>query len=367
MSFFCSCAETVGAHKTIAVRNIVNIVVILFMVIFICLPAKIHKIWFRWPIQHFFCLKSSMIINEYTLMSSYDGLPVSLLEVRPETRPLAVMQIAHGMCGYKERYLPFMKYMASHGVMCIANDHRGHGHSILSDDDLGFMYEGGYEALVSDMRMVFKFGAESCPATPFYLLGHSMGSLASLLFAKRWGGELSGLILCGVPSRPFFTTLMRSGLKMLVSAGGGRLKLKFTQNLTSYLYNRRFKAEGVQAWTCSDPSMRLLIGGTATTGFYFAVNGLYNLMCMLDSAYSKESSDKYGNGLSGLPVLLMSGEEDPCSDFTSSLYKISKILTMAGSSEIIIKTYPAMRHEILNETGKEKVWLDILQQIKRSR
>jgi len=35
----------------------------------------------------------------------------------------------------------------------------------------------------------------------------------------------------------------------------------------------------------------------------------------------------------------------------------------AGCSDIIIKTYPAMRHEILNETGREKVWLDILEQM----
>lgn len=303
-----------------------------------------------------------MIITEHTLISQYDGLPVSLLEVRPETQPSAIMQIAHGMCGFKERYLSFMEFMASHGVMCIANDHRGHGHSILSDEDLGFMYEGGYEALVSDMRMVYEFGSESCPAAPFYLLGHSMGSLASLLYAGRWSRGLSGMILCGIPSRPVFTPLMRAGLKMLVSSGGGRLKLKFTQDLTSYMYNCRFRSEGAQAWTCSDPSMRLLIGGTATTGFYFTANGSYNLMCMLDKAYSKEFS--YDDG-SSLPVLLLSGEDDPCSGFASSLHRISRVLATAGCSDIIIKTYPAMRHEILNETGKEKVWLDILQQIKK--
>lgn len=300
-------------------------------------------------------------------MSRYDGLPVSLLEVRPETQPLAVLQIAHGMCGYKERYLQFMEFMASHGVMCIANDHRGHGRSILSDGDLGYMYEGGYEALVSDMRMVYEFGSESCPAAPFYLLGHSMGSLASVLYARRWGRELSGLILCGIPSRPALTPLMRTALKMLVYAGGGRRRLKFTQDLTSYMYNRRFRSEGSQAWTCSEPSMRLMIDGTATAGFYFTVNGSYNLMCMLDEAYSKEFSYDAGSVLAGLPVLLLSGEDDPCSDFASSLHRISKVLATAACPDIIIKTYPAMRHEILNETGKEKVWLDILQQIKKSR
>lgn len=61
------------------------------------------------------------------LDSAYDGVSISVAAVRPESRPKAVLQISHGMCGCKERFLPFMEYMAAHGVACVANDHRGHG------------------------------------------------------------------------------------------------------------------------------------------------------------------------------------------------------------------------------------------------
>lgn len=78
----------------------------------------------------------------FKLKSRHDGLDISVLVMRPAGKVRAVLQIAHGMCGSKERYISFMAYMASHGVVCVAHDHRGHGQSILSSDDLGYMYEG---------------------------------------------------------------------------------------------------------------------------------------------------------------------------------------------------------------------------------
>ena len=49
-----------------------------------------------------------------TIVSEYDGLELSVLNVIPkEGRQICgVLQLVHGMCEYKERYLPFMKYMA---------------------------------------------------------------------------------------------------------------------------------------------------------------------------------------------------------------------------------------------------------------
>ena len=112
--------------------------------------------------------------TNFTLDSAYDGLHLSVLMVRPEGEPSAVLQLSHGMCGCKERYLPFMEYMSDHGVACVASDHRGHGASVLSKDDLGYMYSGGYVALVEDMKMVSDWTRKRFPDVPLFLLGHSM-------------------------------------------------------------------------------------------------------------------------------------------------------------------------------------------------
>lgn len=118
------------------------------------------------------------MVEEATLSSRFDGLDISVAVVRPQRKPDAVLQLSHGMSGCKERFLPFMEFMADHGVVCVANDHRGHGGSVKDRKDLGYMYEGGREALIDDMRGVTEAIRYEYPDAPVFLLGHSMGSLA---------------------------------------------------------------------------------------------------------------------------------------------------------------------------------------------
>ena len=63
--------------------------------------------------------------------SEADGLRISVLSISPDTPPYrGMIQIVHGMCEYKERYEPFMEYMAEKGYLTVIHDHRGHGRSV---------------------------------------------------------------------------------------------------------------------------------------------------------------------------------------------------------------------------------------------
>lgn len=53
-------------------------------------------------------------------------------------KPVAVLQICHGMIEYIDRYDGFARYMAERGFVVVGNDHLGHGKSVCTDDDLGF-------------------------------------------------------------------------------------------------------------------------------------------------------------------------------------------------------------------------------------
>lgn len=100
--------------------------------------------------------------------SAYDWLSISVAAVYPENHPKAVLQISHGMCGCKERFLPLMEYMAAHGVSCVANDHRGHGLSVKNEKDRGYMYKGGYKSLADDMKMVTDWTRKSFEDVPVF-------------------------------------------------------------------------------------------------------------------------------------------------------------------------------------------------------
>ena len=53
------------------------------------------------------------------IRSWFDGLGLSLLYTKPEGDIKGVIQISHGMCENKERYLPFMEYLAGKGYAAV--------------------------------------------------------------------------------------------------------------------------------------------------------------------------------------------------------------------------------------------------------
>lgn len=296
--------------------------------------------------------------TNFTIDSAYDDLRLSGVAVSPDSKPGAVLQIAHGMCGCKERYLDFMQYMADHGVACVACDHRGHGASIKAPKDLGYMYKGGYQALVADMKLVSDWTSTAFPGAPLVLLGHSMGSMAARIYAKKYDGGLSGLILSGSPGyNPMvkFAVLLTGALSIF---NEGRIRLNYIQKAVSSRFNSRFASDGPLSWVCSDPVVRWEMLCDPKTNFTFTANGLYNLMKMMEETYSWE-----GWGLTNpqLHIAFLSGEDDPCMGGETKLHDAAAMMYSLGYHNVTSALFTEMRHEILNEREKKVVWDDILE------
>lgn len=113
----------------------------------------------------------------FTIQSKVDGLMLDGLVVEPEegVQRTALLQLSHGMSEYKERYLPFMEFMAEHGVVCVIHDHRGHGKSVKSEQDLGFMYGAGGAGLVEDLFQVTVWAKKRVPGSAVYSDGTQYG------------------------------------------------------------------------------------------------------------------------------------------------------------------------------------------------
>ena len=62
-----------------------------------------------------------------------------------------------------------------------------------------------------------------------------------------------------------------------------------------------------------------------------------------------------------MPILFISGVDVPCMVSPGKFRKAVDRMRQAGYRDVTSKTYHGMRHEILNETGKEKVWNDVLE------
>lgn len=298
-----------------------------------------------------------MDVSFFTLDSAYDDLKISVVCVCPDVTPVAALQLSHGMCGSKERFLPLMEYLASKGVICFANDHRGHGDSVKSGDDLGYMYEGGHKALVDDMKLLSDHIRGKYEDLPLFMLGHSMGSLAARAYLKQYPDMIDGLIICGSPGYNPFSPAGYVLTSLACRCGLGRMRPKLLQKFASDIFNRPFASEGPQAWICSDPAVRAAFLDDPRHNFRFTFNASRALMALMLQTYSSKGWKKADPDL---PVFFLSGDDDPCIGGPSGIDKAAAVLHEAGYRRIDINIYPAMRHEILNEIGKERVWRDIM-------
>lgn len=301
-----------------------------------------------------------MVKNEFYIESKFDGLPLSVLEIVPDGKPCAVVYMLHGLCGCKERFIPFMEFLASNGLACVASDHRGHGRSIRSEEDRGYMYNGGAKAIVMDIDAVVDYIHRRFSGLHIVLIGHSMGSLAARAYIKTHDAKLDGLVICGSPSPDPMAPVGRFIVVAMCQIGMGRMHVGYLQKYTSRRYNKMFSQEGPQAWTCSDLNVRIMNAQDPRCNFTLTADCSATLMELFKEAYSKHG---WHPEKPDMPVVFLSGEDDPCMISREKFAQAVDLMRFNGYTNVSRKIYAGMRHEILNEVDKLLVWDDILDYI----
>ena len=190
------------------------------------------------------------------LTSKQDGLKLHVLLMEPEQSPKGIVQICHGMAEHKERYEPLMQMLCNNGYISVIHDHRGHGKSVKHQDDLGFTYGGGAQAMLQDIRTVNRKIHAYYPELPLILMGHSMGSLAVRAFVAEHDSCVDMLIVCGSPS---YNTAMPLGVaiaKTEKAVFGPRHRSKLIETMSFGAGAMKFrKDKRCTAWICSDPDV----------------------------------------------------------------------------------------------------------------
>ena len=265
------------------------------------------------------------------------------------------------MCEHKERYIPFMEYLSAHGYVCVIHDHRGHGESVKTPDDLGFMYKGGWRSMVEDVRVVSDWAKSQYPSMKHILLGHSMGSMVVRSFTKRYDGMIDTLFVCGCPSDNPAKSAGKFLADCFVLVAGGHSRPKILQKLSFGSFNAPFAQEGYPvAWVCSDKQTLEEYHSDPLCMFQFTANGFSNLTALMKDCYSRKGWKLINPEL---PVHFISGAEDPCLISEKAIGKAVDLMKQVGYKNTDLKLYEGMRHEILNETEKRQVWDDILSRL----
>ena len=90
--------------------------------------------------------------------------------------------------------------------------------------------------------------------------------------------------------------------------------------------------------------------------FRFTLNGYYNLFYSMEQASWEENLRRMPKEL---PILFVSGREDPVGDFGRGVEKVWSRFRSVGMQKVSQKLYDTDRHEILNETDREDVYRDL--------
>ena len=302
-----------------------------------------------------------------TLNSAYDGLPLSVMLVRPEDKPRCLVQLAHGMCEHKERYRAFMEFLAERGCLCVINDHRGHGASVRSADDLGYFYENGDEALVEDLHQITLWMREKWRGLPLILFGHSMGSLAVRAYADRYDKDIDALIVCGSPGENPAAGAGLVLIRLLRMIYGERHHSALVQKMTIGAFAKRFpSAEHPSSWISANVENVIAYEADPLCSFTFTLNGNRALLRLMRRAYGLSPT----RGKPELPVRFYSGTEDPCAPDEKGFRNAVERMKQAGFSDVQGHMFPGLRHEILNESNRqeifETIWSDAIAPIIKS-
>ena len=299
--------------------------------------------------------------NEYTFTSANGSTPIHVREWVPDCDINAVVQISHGICEYAGRYAPFARYLASKGFVVVANDHLGHGQSVLSEEDLGYFGSlGSWETVVADIEQLRRLTSEKWPESPYFLLGHSMGSfLARTWLIRHPEVEPAGVILSGTgqPAAPVLAAgrmlcdadVLKNGPRHrslgIYGMAFGSYNKKIEPRRSPYDWLTRdeavvdaYAADPLCTFTPTSSLFRERLSGLATVG----------------------SAKEIGRMSKDIPIILMSGDADPVGGWGVQVAKVYSLLVRAGCRDVAYKFYPGARHEILNETNKAEVYKDIL-------
>lgn len=271
-----------------------------------------------------------------------------------------VVQIAHGMAEHAARYGEFAEFLVKNGYGVYANDHRGHGKTAGALENVGYFADSnGWDAVLKDMHQLTLEIKKDYPASPLFLLGHSMGSLLARDYASRYGDSVKGVILSGTAADPGF--LGNLGIIIAKTSGklfGKRAKSPLLDKLSFGAFNKEFKPTRTKFdWLSRDEESVDKYVEDPYCGGVFSAGFFYDMLKGLKKVYSKKNIQNIPRSL---PIFFISGEKDPVGKFSRGVKKTIGMFKDAGLGKVDFKFYPDARHEILNEINREEVYLDIL-------
>lgn len=275
----------------------------------------------------------------------------------PQTQAKAAVAIHHGMAEHMERYTDFITYLTSNGVAVFMHDMANHGFSNQNRAELGFFgKKDGWLGLIKDYKTVFECMRKAYPAVKHIAFGHSMGSFIVRCFDARYPELSSASVYMGTGGTNDAAGIGIKVADLIAHIKGAHHRSEFMDKLAFGKYNVKFEKRTSYDWLTRDQAIVDQYIADPLCGYLFTIKGMADLLHLNTAANSDEWYEKVRKDL---PILLISGAEDPVGEYAKGIDEVYNKLLQSGHTAVEETLYSECRHEVLNELNKEEVYEDL--------
>jgi acylglycerol lipase len=248
----------------------------------------------------------------------------------PDIEPRGVVVLAHGYGEHARRYDHVAQRFGESGLITYALDHRGHGRSGGKRVYLRDMSE-----YTDDFHTLVGIAAADHPGLKRVVLGHSMGGGIVFAYGVEHPDDYSAMVLSGpaVDAQDGVSPVMMVVAKLLGKIVPGLP----VEELPTEAVSR--DPEVVAAYM-ADPMVH---HGKLPAGIARALIGV------------GETMPQRAGGLTA-PLLVVHGEQDKLIPVAGSKHLVECV----GSTDVHLKVYPELYHEVFNEPERALVLDDVV-------
>jgi alpha-beta hydrolase superfamily lysophospholipase len=270
-----------------------------------------------------------------------DGVDIVGYRWDPAGMPRGAVQLTHGMGEHVRRYGALARALTDRGLVVYGQDHRGHGATARSEEELGQLGPDGWTQLVDDVDLLVSLIRDEQPGLSLVLLGHSMGSFAVQQYLLKHSDRVDAVVLTGT-----------TALDQLEPA------LDLDKPIDLAAFNAAFEPARTEFdWLSRDEAIVDAYIADPRCGFGIDVDAGKD---MFAGARRMADPGQVTAIRPDLPLYIAAGELDPVNANLALLHVLVDRYRAAGLTDVTVRTYPGARHEILNETNRDEVVARIL-------
>lgn len=278
-----------------------------------------------------------------------DDKKLHLMIWEPDIKPVAVLQIIHGMTEYIERYKDLAERLTEKGIIVCGFSLRGHGESYNSSKNpkVASIGEDGWNKSIEDIKLFSLYMQDRYNNLPYYMMGFSLGSFLLREYLSKYDDNLAGAIIVGTGNQSAnIIKPLRLLVKMDMSHYGVDGHTALVNKLSFETYNNKFKPTLTDFdWLCSDREQLEVYIKDNLCRKQISSGIFYEL---LGSMIRTSCSDACSSWNKSMPVLVMSGLKDTVGNFGKG---VESFINQLVENDINVEShlFDNARHDLFRE------------------